>query len=96
MGEIADAMLDGTLCAGCGVALLEGPFDVPQGFPGYCSRRCAREHGAGEVFGCDSPLKRDRGQEGVGKKFPCPNCGKRFRSAYAASQHAFDKHWVKL
>ena len=37
MGEIADMMLDGTMCQGCGEWLGE-----PQGFPGYCSA-CARE-----------------------------------------------------
>ena len=32
MGDIADMMLDGTLCEGCGV-YLEGEGD---GFPRYC------------------------------------------------------------
>lgn len=32
MGEIAEMMLDGTLCAGCGVFL----NDEPQGYPCYC------------------------------------------------------------
>lgn len=36
MGEIADMMLDGTLCECCGVMILEDEED-PQGFPGYCS-----------------------------------------------------------
>lgn len=39
MGEIADMMLYGTLCAGCGV-YMEGSS---QGFPGYCSRQCDPE-----------------------------------------------------
>lgn len=42
MGEIAEMMLDGTLCEGCGVYLEGGA----QGFPGYCSEACARARGA--------------------------------------------------
>lgn len=34
MGEIAEMMLDGTICEGCGV-FLEG-----EGFPRYCSPAC--------------------------------------------------------
>ncbi len=36
MGEIADMMLEGDLCAGCGV-YMEGDGD---GFPRYCSDEC--------------------------------------------------------
>jgi hypothetical protein len=35
MGEIAEMMLDGTMCQGCGVWLHDGE-DGP-GYPGYCS-----------------------------------------------------------
>lgn len=39
MGEIADMMLDGTLCGGCGDALDgESP-----GYPRYCSKDCEPE-----------------------------------------------------
>lgn len=34
MGEIADMMLDGTMCQGCGVWLHDGE-DGP-GYPGWC------------------------------------------------------------
>lgn len=40
MGEIADMMLDGTLCEGCGTYIGEG-----SGFPGYCSTQCAKDRG---------------------------------------------------
>ncbi len=36
MGDIADMMLEGDLCAGCGVALEEESFGIPQ----YCSEDC--------------------------------------------------------
>lgn len=35
MGEIADMMLDGTMCQGCGEWLNDGE-DGP-GYPGYCA-----------------------------------------------------------
>lgn len=38
MGDIAEAMLDGTLCEGCGVFIDDGPA---AGFPRYCSAACA-------------------------------------------------------
>lgn len=41
MGEIADAMLDGTLCEGCGAYIGD-----ETGFPGYCSPQCAADRGA--------------------------------------------------
>lgn len=48
MGEIAEMMLEGILCEGCGVALddVQDPdFETP-GYPRYCSVQCARDRGA--------------------------------------------------
>lgn len=42
MGEIADMMLDGTMCEMCGV-FLDGESS---GFPRYCSKECAKDRGA--------------------------------------------------
>ena len=42
MGDIADMMLEGDLCEGCGVAL-EGEGE---GFPRYCSDECVKDRGA--------------------------------------------------
>jgi hypothetical protein len=42
MGDIADMMLDGTLCATCGAAMddvADDDFDAP-GFPRYCCEAC--------------------------------------------------------
>lgn len=44
MGEIAEMMLDGTLCAQCGIPIV-GPGEEPAGYPGYCSRQCAEAGG---------------------------------------------------
>ncbi len=52
MGEIADMMLDGTMCSGCGEWLHDGE-DGP-GYPGYCSscaREMAQEHGGASKSG---------------------------------------------
>ena len=42
MGEIAEMMLDGTLCAGCGV-VMHGPGEESCGIPSFCSADCAGE-----------------------------------------------------
>jgi hypothetical protein len=51
MGEIADMMLDGDLCAGCGSFV---DISGGAGFPRYCSRRCA------EGCGATRPAKRKK------------------------------------
>lgn len=43
MGEIADMMLDGTLCECCGEYIDD---DEASGFPRYCCRQCAEDRGA--------------------------------------------------
>lgn len=47
MGEIADMMLDGTLCEMCGSYLNE----EEAGFPRYCSVECAKDRGARPIKG---------------------------------------------
>ena len=90
MGEIAEMMLDGTLCASCGVPLV-GPDDEPQGFPGYCSRQCERDSGmpyqppiARSKSNARKAARNNREREiaaGGIKQFACHACTKRFRSA---------------
>lgn len=43
MGEIAEMMLDGTMCGMCGVFLEDNEIG---GFPMYCSEDCANDAGA--------------------------------------------------
>lgn len=45
MGEIAEMMLDGTLCEMCGVIIIESD-EAPPGYPQYCSKTCADDQGA--------------------------------------------------
>lgn len=98
MGEIAEMMLEGILCEACG-AFIDGE---PTGFPGYCSRACARDRGA---LSCDPPHKsaavarkaqrvnneREMAAGGI-RTFRCVQCTKRFRFATALAQHERDKH----
>lgn len=41
MGEIADMMIGGDLCEGCGMALDGEGYGIPR----YCSNECARDRG---------------------------------------------------
>lgn len=41
MGEIADMMLEGDLCEGCGAALDGEGYGIPR----YCSNECAKDRG---------------------------------------------------
>ena len=65
MGEIAEMMMDGTLCAGCG-AYLE---DSIEGIPNYCSKDCEPD-GYGkntktEKIKCDLCNKMCGGEQGL-------------------------------
>lgn len=59
MGEIADAMLGGEMCAGCGEWLecmikdeeIEDPCS-DMGIPVYCTPECAADHGAAGQYTC--------------------------------------------
>ncbi len=80
MGEIADAMLDGTLCEGCGEYI-----GSDAGYPQYCSPECA----AGRGVEYTEP---DFDPELAIAHYPCDLCGKRFRKTAYLEQHRRDKH----
>lgn len=83
MGEIAEMMLDGTLCEGCGVFL----NDEPPGYPRHCDD-CAKEARA---------LKKKGSAEAhqlylaASKKCKCPTCGKKVKEV-GLSDHMRDAH----
>lgn len=83
MGEIAEMMLDGTMCEGCGEWLHDGE-DGP-GFPGLCAS-CAR------VRGVAATTKRPWVPSGRPPEAKCRVCGKRCRSVDGLAMHARDKH----
>lgn len=82
MGEIADMMLDGTMCQVCGVWLEQEPV----GYPVTC---------AGCIAAGDDPTQHNLD---VNAKPPrtveCPEagCERKFRTRDAAAQHWRDKH----
>lgn len=88
MGEIADAMLEGDLCEGCGCYLDD---EGGSGFPRYCSEECARGRGAdpSQIVGNEDvppPVPRHP------KDTLCPQCGKLCRGAKGLAQHKIDRH----
>jgi hypothetical protein len=82
MGEISEMMLDGSLCAGCGVYLGMTEWDCPM----FC-RSCKKDQ-RGEAH--DKVLKRHQAI----KKIPCPTCAKRVKSC-GLKDHMRDAHGVK-
>lgn len=82
MGEIAEMMLDGTMCEGCG-EFLDGGNDGP-GFPQYCS--ACRSDGRG-YDDSDVPPK-------AKKKTSCPTCKKRVKEA-GLVDHMRDVHGAR-
>lgn len=100
MGEIADAMLDVTLCGSCGMYI---GFD--QGFPGYCpgcEPECMKEAVDGpHRLACPHCGKRCKTDQGLrehiqakhetAEKTACGRCGKKV-AATGLWQHMRDKH----
>jgi hypothetical protein len=95
MGEIADMMLDGTLCEGCG-GYIEGDGC---GFPRYCSAQCANDRGAD--FSADDRYaprvpRFNRyavkpSPKSASGKVACPVCHKRLKPA-GVGDHIRDVH----
>lgn len=82
MGEIADMMLDGTLCQGCGVYL----GDDGLGFPTFCAS-CRREHRENAPARYPAPHNP--------AKVACQSCGQHVKAAGLAD-HMRDKHGHQL
>ncbi len=76
-GDVADAMLDGTLCEICGEFLDDGD---PVGYPVRCSG-CKKEHGA-------VPLDVKHPQKAM---VLCPVCHKRVKEV-GLGRHVKDAH----
>ena len=57
MGEIAEAMISGELCAMCGVSL-ECDDCADMGIPIYCSIECAKDQGAGIEQVCNKSIEK--------------------------------------
>lgn len=107
MGEIAEMMLDGTLCEACGEYI-----GGARGFPRYCSTAC--EELSGNWSKPKSRKQRfearhvvpDRGErvehkpttdfQQTHKPWRCLDCGRRFRLEQAVRDHWRQTHTSKL
>ena len=93
MGEIADMMLDGTLCECCGCYI-----GSDAGFPQYCSDECAADRGAlaqrSSTFARTPVKARYDAVTKVAKPYTCQidGCGKRFASQADKRRHRRMKH----
>lgn len=83
MGEVAEMMLDGTLCEGCGVFLNE----AAPGYPRTC-RECGAER---KSEGKSENVAAHQARQAAQKKVPCPTCGRRVKSVGLAD-HVRDSH----
>lgn len=82
MGEVAEMMMDGTLCQTCGVFVGE-----PDGYPRECNH-CERESAK------DRKAARQKAHEAnqlAIRKVVCPVCGKRVKSR-GLKDHTRDAH----
>lgn len=104
MGEIAEMMLDGTMCAGCGEWLHDGE-DGP-GYPEYCAscrKQGYADHEAehecptcSKLFGSDYAMnqhRRDAHKDGPQAGEPCPYCkNAKKRTPQGLADHIKAKH----
>ena len=86
MGEIAEMMLNGLMCEGCGVWMDD--FEEP-GYPRRCAG-CRRSRGEADSFDEDLPSHLPRNS--AKKIVACPNCKRRFRTHDAYLAHWRAKH----
>lgn len=73
MGEMAEMMLDGTLCECCGTFI---DFEGGDGFPRYCSPQCARDRGADML----TMTRKERHVALHGERTNCPHCNRRVKA----------------
>lgn len=81
MGEIADAMLDGTLCAGCGAYI-----GNDAGYPLYCGPACEPDR-APRI----RVAKATKSKGLVSRDIPCPEC-RRTVTKSGLADHMLAKH----
>lgn len=83
MGEVAEMMLDGTLCEGCGVFL----NDEAPGYPCYCGS-CAGER---KTIRKAANVAANQKIHAEQKKIPCTICGRKVKTI-GMPNHMKDAH----
>ena len=86
MGEIADMMLEGQMCQGCGEILGQG-----DGYPVFC-KGCQQEMGI-DQYGDKKTTTKDGGPINRPNKVNCPECNKLVKKAGLAV-HRKDVHGI--
>ena len=94
MGEVADMMLGGELCEGCGV-WLEGEAD---GIPRYCTIQCAKDRGAGIAQVVESGQRKANRVWTPAPKKPKEQCAicKAWIKSVGMKDHQRDKHQIGI
>lgn len=87
MGDIADMMLDGTLCECCGVYI---PGEAP-GHPRYCSAQCRADRTPAVRPSAAANIAANKQLHAEQKKIKCTVCGKRVKTV-GMSNHMKDAH----
>lgn len=90
MGEIAEMMLDGTLCEGCGCALDgESP-----GYPRKC-KSCKRDDapkGKPRSSKADLPQWKNEANDCISVRYHCNSCLRNFPTEGGARDHVHTMH----
>lgn len=91
-GEIAEMMLDGTLCQSCGEVIVDYHKES-QGFPGFCAG-CRPDDDEDELYCVPVETKGEKRRRIALAMEPrcCLMCGKKTTSAEGVAQHMRDVH----
>lgn len=90
MGEIAEMMLDGFLCQGCGEVIGDYESGEGLGYPGFCAG-CQPD----DRLACASTTtkaERKRERNATMEARCCLFCGKKLRTELAVMDHMRDRH----
>lgn len=101
MGEIAEMMLDGTLCEGCGVHLPGDGFGVPRRCRD-CKPDAPKDHASNlatprrqakvRSSKADAPKWKGDAADNISVRYHCNFCIRHFASEEGARQHVGDVH----
>lgn len=90
-GEIAEMMLEGLLCQGCGEFMGDEESGEGQGFPGYCAG-CQPSGGALTCEPAETKTERKHRLAITMEPRCCLFCGKKLGSLLGVTQHMRDVH----
>lgn len=92
-GEIAEMMLDGLLCQGCGEFIGDYQSGEGRSYPGFCAG-CGGDQDAEPALQITKGQRRKLSRQ-RGEPCACPMCGKH-KSGDALRQHLKDAHGKEM